>query len=46
MVQNKTQIASNTHRYKKIAKNIPMKLKLYIQAYRSENVTWNIFDKK
>ena len=39
MVQNKTQIASNTHRCKKIAKNISMKLKLYIQAYRSENVT-------
>ena len=38
MVQNKNQIASNTHKYKKI--------KSYIQAYISENVTCKIFDKK
>ena len=36
MVQNKTQIASNTHRYKEIAKNIPMK----------SNYTYKLTDQK
>ena len=45
MVQNKTQIASNTHRYNS-KENTYMKVKSYIQASISENVICNILNKK
>ena len=46
MVQNKTQIASNTHRYKKIVKKIHESQIINTSLYISKTVTCNIFDKK
>ena len=47
IAQNKTEIVSHTHRYKKrVKKYLYIKVKSNLQAYILENVTCNIFDKK
>ena len=44
MIQNKTQISSNTHRYKKIVKKILTQRSNH--TYKLQKMSRNIFNKK